>query len=111
MDINGIMAHMLSLNEPTPKQIMQSLSQRARERRLKLNLTQAGLASRAAISLGSLKRFEQSGQISLESLTKIALVLGEANSFDKLLNTTLALPFSLDELIAEPAARLRGRKR
>jgi transcriptional regulator with XRE-family HTH domain len=103
------MAHMLSLNEPTPKQIMQSLAQRARQKRLDLNLTQAGLASRAGVSLGSLKRFEHSGQISLESLAKIALILGEANSFDKLLNTALVLPASLDELIAQPAARLRGR--
>ncbi len=101
---------MLSLNDPTPKQIMQMLSQRGRQKRLELNLTQSGLASRAGISLGSLKRFEQTGQISLESLTKIALVLGEANSFDKLLNTTLVLPSSLDELIAEPPTRLRGRK-
>lgn len=89
---------------------MQSLAQRARQRRLGLNITQVGLANRAGISLGSLKRFEQSGQISLESLAKIALALGEASSFDKLLNTTLVLPSSLDELISEPAVRLRGRK-
>ncbi len=101
---------MLSINDPTPQQIMQSLAQRARQRRLGLNITQVGLANRAGISLGSLKRFEQSGQISLESLAKIALALGEASSFDKLLNTTLVLPSSLDELISEPAVRLRGRK-
>jgi transcriptional regulator with XRE-family HTH domain len=45
------------------------------QKRLDKNPTQEGLAKRSGVSLGSLKRFESSGHISLESLLKLALVL------------------------------------
>jgi len=66
---------MLSFLPKTPTDIMQELQTKFKERRKSLGYTQTELATRSGVSLGSLKRFEGSGQISLESLLKLALVL------------------------------------
>ena len=57
------------------------------------------LAARSGVSLGSLKRFEQSGEISLQSLTKIAIALDVENELEDLFNN---VPFaSIEEVINE----------
>jgi len=66
---------MLSFLPKTPTDIMQELQSKFKERRKSLGYTQPELATRSGVSLGSLKRFEGSGQIALESLLKLALVL------------------------------------
>jgi len=49
------------------------------------------------VSLGSVKRFETHGEISLSSLFRIAIVLGYENDFDKLFERKNYQ--SLDEII------------
>lgn len=72
---------MLAININTPNSIKQRLKENFKEKRLFLNLTQEGLANRSGVSLGSLKRFETTGQISLESLLKIAFILDCLDDF------------------------------
>ena len=69
----------------TPVEIMEDLASKIKNKRLELNLTQEGICSRSGVSLGSLKRFESTGQISLESLLKLAHAMGELSEFDTLL--------------------------
>ncbi|GHU10920.1 transcriptional regulator [Alphaproteobacteria bacterium] len=59
----------------TEDEILKDIAARSREVRLTKNLSQLGLANRAGVSLGSLKRFESTGEISLKSLVKIMFVL------------------------------------
>ena len=47
-------------------------------------LTQAELAERSGISLGSLRRFETTGEISLRAFLELALILGELKEFSSL---------------------------
>lgn len=47
--------------------------------------TQAELAKRSGVSLGSIKRFELSGQISLESLLKLLHILNRLQDLDSVL--------------------------
>ena len=61
---------MMSIMLKTPSEVMQDLALKVKQKRLSQNLSQIGVADRAGVSLGSLKRFEQTGQISLESLLK-----------------------------------------
>lgn len=68
----------------TPTEIMSDLALRIKSKRLELNLTQEGICSRSGVSLGSLKRFESTGQISLESLLKLAHAVGALSDFDSL---------------------------
>jgi len=51
------------------------------------------------VSLGSLKRFEGSGQISLESFLKLALVLECLGDFEKLCESKEIIPKSIEDLL------------
>lgn len=68
----------------TPMEFRQEIAARAKERRLALNISQMELAERSGVSLGSIKRFENSGLVSLSSLLEIALVLSSLGDFNGL---------------------------
>ena len=63
-------------------EIMQEIAKRHCTLRKQLKLSQAEMADRSGVSLGSLKRFENTGKISLESLLKLAQILDCAEDFD-----------------------------
>lgn len=67
-----------------PEEIAKDIAKAEKEKRKKRKLTQNELSARAGVSLGSLKRFEQTGEISFVSLLKIAAVLDETENFVKL---------------------------
>lgn len=64
-----------------PEEIAMDIAKAEKQKRKKRKLTQSELSQRAGVSLGSLKRFEQTGEISFVSLLKIATVLDETQSF------------------------------
>lgn len=70
----------------TPKEVLQEIANKTKSIRLQQNLTQEGLALRSNVSLGSIKRFEATGQISLHSLLNIALALGRLDDFENIFN-------------------------
>jgi len=72
------------LDNFNPVAIMKGIAVRMRAHRLELNLTQKGLATKAGISMGSLKRFENSHEISLKHLLMIAVVLDATEEFEHL---------------------------
>lgn len=71
---------MYSVN-PTPYEIGKDLAKRHKALRKQLKLSQSDMAERSGVSLGSLKRFEATGQISLESLLKLAHLLDRLEDF------------------------------
>lgn len=66
-----------------PTDLVEDISSRHKKLRKKLGLSQQELANRSGISLGSLKRFETTGQISFESLLKLAQILNRLEDFDE----------------------------
>lgn len=92
----------------TSSELILAVATRVREARLAADLTQAGLAARAGVSLGSLRRFETSGQISLESLARLAIALSRERDFEALFVPPPVA--SLDALISPVPARRRGRR-
>lgn len=64
--------------------IKQGISDRLRNARKSIKMSQGFLSQRSGVSLGSIKRFEQTGEISLSSLLKLAMVLGYENDFNNL---------------------------
>ena len=62
--------------QKTPAQLAGGVAGRAAKRRRELGFTQAQLAERAGVSLGSLRRFEQTGAVAFESLVRICIALG-----------------------------------
>ncbi len=94
----------------TPTEVQKELALRAKALRLDMNLTQAGLAARVGISVGTLKRFEKSGEIQFNHLLRIALVLDRLPEFDNLLRLQ-ATPQSLFEEKVAEKKRQRGRRK
>ena len=83
----------------TPEELDQKLAQRVRKIRKRRSITQEKLASISGVSYGSIKRFETTGQISLLSLTKIAIALDLA---DELRNIFTQEPYKdIQEVINE----------
>ncbi len=65
--------------------------------RKRKKISQKELAARSGVSLGSVKRFEQSGEISLQSLTKLAIALEVEGELESLFSE---VPFgSIEEVI------------
>lgn len=99
---------MISLTLSSPIDVLQALGQRARMRRLTQNLSQEGLASRANISLGTLKQYERTGKASLETVVKIAFALGAEREFEALFPPEAVTRI---EDVIETAPRKRGRRK
>ena len=90
---------MINLYQKTWTEINNDIAQKIVRLRKRKKITQKQLAARSGVSLGSLKRFEQSGEISLQSLTKIAIALDVENDLEDLFNN---VPFaSIEEVINE----------
>ncbi len=74
--------------EATPKQICLELAQRLRKLRKERRLSQSNLAERSGVSLGSIKRFETTGQIALVSLLRLAAIFERLIDFDSVFNAS-----------------------
>lgn len=68
----------------TSLNISLQLAERHKILRKKGGFTQSEIAERSGVSLGSIKRFERTGKISLESLLKLSEVLGRLSDYDQL---------------------------
>lgn len=83
----------------TAEELDQKLAQRVRNIRKRRSISQEKLATMSGVSHGSIKRFETTGQISLISLTKIAMALDIA---DELRSLFLQVPYrNIQEVLNE----------
>ena len=90
---------MIYLYQKTWTEINNEIARKIVRLRKRKKITQKQLAARSGVSLGSLKRFEQSGEISLQSLTKIAIALDVEEELENLFDN---VPFaSIEEVINE----------
>ena len=83
----------------TAEELDQKLAQRVRNIRKRRSISQEKQAAMSGVSHGSIKRFETTGQISLISLTKIAMALDIA---DELRSLFLQVPYrNIQEVLNE----------
>ena len=83
----------------TAEELDLKLAQRVRNIRKRRSISQEKMASMSGVSYGSVKRFEFTGQISLLSLTKMAMALDSA---DELRNIFSQVPYrDIKEVINE----------
>lgn len=100
---------MISVSMVTTQEMQKIIAERVRDLRLELNLSQKTLSEKSGVSYASLKKFERTGRVSLESLLKLTLILGRMDDFKELFAPSSVAALSLDELI-ESDKRKRGRK-
>ena len=83
----------------TPEEIDLALAKRLTKIRKRKGFSQLELSERSNVSYGSIKRFETSGQISLISLTKLAVAL---DCTDELRNLFTNVPYkNIEEVLRE----------
>lgn len=88
---------MINLFQKTAPEINIDIAKRMIAIRKRRKISQKELAKRSGVSLGSLKRFEQTGEISLLSLTKISIALELDEEMENLFSE---VPFnSIEEII------------
>jgi transcriptional regulator with XRE-family HTH domain len=93
----------------TPEQVSRRLAARVKALRLARGWKQVTLADRSGVSLASLRRFEESGRISLENLLEIAFALNRLDDFEALLQVPPAATLAELEAGERRPARKRGR--
>ncbi|WP_421875964.1 helix-turn-helix domain-containing protein [Marinoscillum sp.] len=81
-----------------PSEVLEEIATRAKKKRQAQKLSQQDLADKSGVSFGSVKRFETTGKISMESLLQIAVVLDSLEDFDLLFKAD-ATPRSLDDIL------------
>ena len=91
----------------------QKIAENVRERRLLMELTQEGLAERSGVPLATLRKFEQKGAISLQSLLKLLMVVGGLEEIIDVLKPPKPNFTSIDEVLKDrnSISRKRGRKK
>ena len=73
------------IDKVLPEECAVNLGAKAKALRLSAEWKRATLAERAGVTEASLKRFEQTGQASLELVLRVALSLGRLAEFEGLL--------------------------
>lgn len=101
---------MIALISPSKAQVI--LAGHLRERRLALGLTQAGLSERSGVALATLRQFEQTGKISVESLFKLMAIVGGLEAVLEAAKPAPEAFDSIDDVLADikPAKRKRGHR-
>ncbi len=85
----------------TPEESLSQISASVRQKRVSMDMTQMQLAGQANVSLAVLRKFEQTGKISLESFVKLAFVLELTDALISALQSSTGHISSLDSLLAE----------
>ena len=106
---------MLPYNYPltllVPQDIMLAYAKRVRALRIQFGITQKDLSQRVGVAEGTIKRFEQTGEIQLRSMLAIALVLGRLDEFADMFKLP-DVPTSLYKPEKRPlSSRQRARKK
>ena len=92
----------------SPEEIATQLAEKIRTLRLSRKWKQSTLAKRSGVSLPSLRRFEQSGRISLQSLLRLAFTLGRLDEFSSILQPPAATSIRELEAARAPHQTKRG---
>lgn len=97
----------------TPTKAQQVLAKQARARRLQMELTQEGLSQRSGVALATLRKFERTGVLSLESFLKLHMVLGGLEEILKATQVTDKHFSSIDDVLeaGNNSAPRRGKRK
>lgn len=101
-------SYIIQINERSAGDICQLIASRVKSRRLELNLTQNGLAARAGVNIETYRKFERTGEISLQNLVKVGKAFNMSNDFDLLFSQKQYE--SLDDVLTDNTTRKRGKK-
>ena len=89
----------ISFLQKTPKEINTAIAERVKNIRKRKKISQIELSKKSGVSFGSVKRCEQTGEISLTSLVKISIALDISDELEELFSEVK--PQSIEEILNE----------
>lgn len=99
----------MDLDIVKPEEVVTLLCKRLRQERLVRQMTQAEVAARAGIGVGTLSNLEAGRSVAFESVVRVAMVLGRLEELEGLFRQQLD---SLDDILRyERSARRQRVKR
>lgn len=87
---------MMNLSLTQPDEVVKLLCTRLRQERLSQQMTQAEVAARAGIGVGTLSNLEAGRSVAFDSVVRVAMVLGRLNELEQLFRPQLD---SLDDIL------------
>lgn len=96
MQIYGLRLKMMNLGLIKPEEVVKLLCTRLRQERLAQQMTQAEVAARAGIGVGTLSNLEAGRSVAFDSVIRVAMVLGRLNELEQLFVPRLD---SLDDIL------------
>ncbi|WP_025806323.1 helix-turn-helix domain-containing protein [Pseudomonas chlororaphis] len=99
---------MLDLRFSKPSEIVKLLCERLRTERLALQMTQADVAARAGVAANTVSNMEAGRNVSLESVVRVAMVLGRSKELEGLFLPKLD---SLEDILRYESSAKRQRSK
>lgn len=106
------MDKIISLDDWVPGEAKKALAKQAKETRLARGWKRETLSEKTGIPVPTIKRYETTGEISLNQFLKLAFVLGDLDKLKTVFEPNKPFYTSLDDIIKENAKpkRQRGSK-
>lgn len=102
---------MINIKLMASAEISAALGTRLKGQRLTLRMTQAELAERSGLNVGTVKNLEaKTATCSLDTLIRIALVLGVVDQLAGLFVATPKSIAQMEQIATAPRTRARGRR-
>ena len=96
----------MNLSLIKPDEVVSLLCTRLRQERLSQQMTQAEVAARAGIGVGTLSNIEAGRSVAFDSVVRVAMVLGRLNELEQLFLPQLD---SLDDILRYEQSTKRQR--
>lgn len=96
----------MNLSLIKPDEVVSLLCTRLRQERLSQQMTQAEVAARAGIGVGTLSNMEAGRSVAFDSVVRVAMVLGRLNELEQLFLPQLD---SLDDILRYEESTKRQR--
>lgn len=96
MRFKDLTLDMMNLTLARPDEVLKLLCTRLRQERLSQQMTQAEVAARAGIGVGTLSNLEAGRSVAFDSVVRVAMVLGRLRELEQLFLPQLE---SLDDIL------------
>ena len=98
----------MNLNFLSDEEVIQEITQRVKQRRLNLNITQEALSEKAGVHVQTIKNFESGKTTTLLTFIQILRAFGDLNSLDTFLPDPGISPVQLLKLKGKERERASG---
>lgn len=107
MQIKSKIIEIMAISSNQVSALLTSLAGRIRQARINANLTQRALAEKTGISIKTISNAEDSGQVSLDTLTRLLYALGRLEDLQRVLEDPGPSPIELARRSGKRRQRVR----